>query len=498
MAKFNTKKIGTKTTNLAGGNAYSLTPEFELASILLTSFGENQYYRTDDETFSRLDELIPKVGENFARKAAIYARKEFGMRSITHAYAGIIGHTIKGAEWTKDFFDEIVYRPDDITEILSFTLENYGKPIPNAMKKGLGKALSRFNEYALGKYAEKKKDISLVDAVNLLHPPHTEAIKKLIKGTLSPPKTWEVLLTQAGQNTKDEEEKKRRKAAVWETLLTEKQLGYFALLRNLRNIAIQAPYMLDEALTQLIDKTAIKNSLIFPFRFSTAIAQFQKKNYDYAVNIQNIPQELCTKIVRALNKAMEFSLDNIPEFNGETLIVIDTSGSMKGKPIEIASLFGAALFKKMGADIMVFSNSAHYIRGMNPDDTLASIKQNIKREVAFAGTNFHSIFKTANRTYDRIIILSDMQGWMDDLAWDTWESPGAPKKSFSDYCEKYKTRPYLYSFDLQGYGTAQFPENKVFCIAGFSDKIFDIMKLLEQDPKALVNTIEGYNTSRKG
>ena len=38
--------------------------------------------------------------------------------------------------------------------------------------------------------------------------------------------------------------------------------------------------------------------------------------------------------------------------------------------------------------------------------------------------------------------------------------------------------------------STQFPENNVYCLAGFSDKIFDIMKLLESDKKALVKKIE--------
>lgn len=36
----------------------------------------------------------------------------------------------------------------------------------------------------------------------------------------------------------------------------------------------------------------------------------------------------------------------------------------------------------------------------------------------------------------------------------------------------------------------QFPENNVFCLAGFSDKVFDIMWLMETDKKALYNEIK--------
>ena len=39
----------------------------------------------------------------------------------------------------------------------------------------------------------------------------------------------------------------------------------------------------------------------------------------------------------------------------------------------------------------------------------------------------------------------------------------------------------FYSFDLAGYGTLQIPQKDVYCLAGFSDKIFDIMKYYESD-----------------
>jgi hypothetical protein len=48
---------------------------------------------------------------------------------------------------------------------------------------------------------------------------------------------------------------------------------------------------------------------------------------------------------------------------------------------------------------------------------------------------------------------------------------------------------YVYSWDLNGLGTMQLPENNVFALAGFSDKVFDVMKFLKTDKKALLNRI---------
>ncbi len=87
-----------------------------------------------------------------------------------------------------------------------------------------------------------------------------------------------------------------------------------------------------------------------------------------------------------------------------------------------------------------------------------------------------------SKAYDRIVILSDMQGWI---------GGGAPTKAFARYKQRFGANPYLYSFDLQGYGSLQFPEDKVFALAGFSDKVFDLMRVLETDRGAVVKAIEG-------
>jgi hypothetical protein len=105
----------------------------------------------------------------------------------------------------------------------------------------------------------------------------------------------------------------------------------------------------------------------------------------------------------------------------------------------------------------------------------------LEKRMTGGGTDFHSIFKKMNKAYDRVIILSDMQGW---VGYDS------PKKEFNDYCKKYNCKPIVYSFDLAGYGDMQFPEQNVFCLAGFSEKVFDVMKMLETDKAAMIKEIE--------
>lgn len=471
MSRFNTTSTGIKVENFAGGQAYIQSPELELISILLTSFANDQFYTSANDTFERLKALIAQCDKKLVAKAALYARTVFGMRSISHVVASELAKHISGEKWAKDFYNAIIYRPDDMSEIVSYHTSKNGK-LPNSMKKGLAKAFSKFDKYALAKYRGEGKGYKLVDIVNLVHPTPTEenkeAIELLMKGELKSFDTWESELTKAGQAATNEDEKAEFKKEVWTSLIKEKKIKYFALLRNLRNIIEQAPEVIGEALEILTNETLIKKSLVLPFRFTTA--------FDEIMKLDN--GQIVRNVLIALNKAVDISISNIPKFDGDTLVVLDVSGSMEGRPAQIGSLFSAVLIKSNNADFIVFSDNAQY-RNINPLDSTITIANSIR--FSSGGTNFKAIFKTANKKYDRVIILSDMQGW---IGHDT------PIAEYNQWKKATGANPFVYSFDLNSYGSMQFPEQNVFALAGFSERIFDIMKLMEQDKAALINKIK--------
>jgi 60 kDa SS-A/Ro ribonucleoprotein len=476
MSKFNTKKIVEKVENKAGGQAYKQSDEMAFVSLLLTSFVKDQFYRKANESLSDMKGYIKKIKDKeFLAKSAIFARDEFGMRSITHALAGELASEISGKEWSKNFYSKVVSRVDDMSEILSYYLQNKtdikSPKFPNSLKKGFAKAFDKFDGYQLAKYRTENKDVKLVDIVNLVHPTPTkkngEALSQLINGDLKSNGTWESMLTSAGQKANDEEELKDLKADAWDELLTTRKLGYFATLRNLRNIITQAPNSVTKACEMLVDENLIAKSKVLPFRFSKAYDEISKLDSNKEVR----------DVLKAINEALNISVMNVPKLDGETLVVIDVSGSMSGTPSEIASLFGAMLIKANECDVMTFATKAEYIN-YDPSDTVISLRN--KFRFSGGGTNFQDIFKKASKKYDRIIILSDCQGW---IGYTT------PVKEYNQYKKDFNANTKIYSWDLSGLSTLQFPENQVYCLAGFSDKVFDIMKMLEQDKKALVNKI---------
>lgn len=478
MSKFNATipKGKTKTTNFAGGEAYKQSKELELVSILLTSFVSDTFYRSSNDTLERLKSLLSEVDPKFAAKAAIFARDKFGMRSITHALAGELTSHSTGLDWAKNFYDKVVVRPDDMMEIMGYYLSNKTdakKPkFPNSLKKGFAKAFDRFDGYQIAKYKADSKEVKLVDVVNLVHPVPTsknkEALSQLISGDLKNTQTWESMLSQAGQQASNEEELSQLKSDAWKELISSKKIGYFALLRNIRNIINQAPDSINEACQLLTNERMIQSSRVLPFRFKTAHDE-----------ISNLPSSSATRnVLVALDSALGISVSNVPKFDGETLVVVDVSGSMSGKPSEIASLFAAILAKSNNCDVMTFANNAKYVN-YNPNDSVLTIRNSFR--FTGGGTNFQDIFLKANKPYSRVILLSDMQGW---IGYNT------PSKQFAQYKEKFGANPFVYSWDLQGLGSMQFPENNVFALAGFSDKVFDVMKWLETDRNQLYKMID--------
>jgi hypothetical protein len=482
MSRFNIfskAKSAPDTINRAGGEAYRASAEYRLASLLLTSFVTDQFYRDADGALKELTDLIERVDPGFAARAAVYARKEYGMRTITHAAAALLSKRLSGHQDAKAFYNQVVVRPDDMLEIRAALKLMGERKLTNGMKKGFAAAFDRFDGYQIAKYRADNKDIKLVDMVNLVHPVPTQrnaaALQALVDGTLTNTETWEAKLSAAGTEATSAEDKADRKAAAWSGLLRENKLGYFALLRNLRNILTQAPDLVTIACDQLIDVKRLRGSKVLPFRLLTAYKQFSGDGRNER------------KVLDALERAADLACGNMPQLEN-TLVVIDNSGSMAcpvagskhAKCNETGALFGFALAKRSGADLMEFGTEARMIPYRNSETALGFAMKFEKNNKVGHGTDFKAIFNKIGKSYDRIVIFSDMQGWM---------GYNCPKDAFKEYKRRTGADPFIYSVDLAGYGSLQFPETKVATMAGFSEKMFEVMAMAETDPQALINRV---------
>lgn len=494
MSKFNVQSESTKVTNLAGGQAFQQSPKLAFVSMLLTSLLKDQYYKTEGETMKDLVNFIDTIADKkFIAKASIYARNEFGMRSITHVVAAELAKRVKGETWMRPYLIKNFHRADDMTETWSYYMSKYGDPVPNSLRVAVKRAFNKFDDYQLAKYRAQDKKVSMLDLINYTHPVATEKNKKsmggIIKDTLKASGTWNAELASAGRNADGDTEKEEMKKEVWASLIKENKLPYFAAIRNIRNIVQQAPELIDDLCKVIENEAMLKRSLLFPFRFVTAVKQLQLDGI-------NEP-----RIYKSLNVALEKSFDNVPKLDGRTLVAIDHSASMDSNGaskqltmFEIGALFGITLAKSNNADIIYFGSIAKYA-AFNPMDstpTLINYLDSLNKGSSYwgaeykgtdvgHGTNFTSVFQEANKKYDRICFFSDMQGWMNG---------GAPMADLASYKARVGANPKIYSFDLAGHSTSMFPEQDIYCLAGFSDKVFSLMKLMESDRQVMLTAIE--------
>lgn len=509
MARYNKKATPTFTpvANHQGGMGYKYDPKIELVSILATGL-DNKYYEKLGEREQRLTKVIDEVAKKdktFAAKALVYARTVMGQRTVTHFGAVQLAKHLAGDSLGSRFYSKrarkgnvggIVYRLDDMLEIAScYQAMNPGKPFSNAIKRGFKAALESADEYELAKYQAKNRDLSLVDIVNLVHPKPTEdmapVFARLMKGELKQFNTVEDKNTKAGQEvaakvkagklTKEEAVKELAEAKEdnYAELIQTRKIGYLALLRNLRNI-LKTGAKVDivrEACELLTDKKLIKQSLVFPHQIDLALE----------IMIDEFGASKAMPFIKALNTAYELAIPNLSELfpAGRTAVVFDSSGSMSS-PIRLANrnngseaaiakaaLIAATLAKGIGADVYHFADRSVKIN-FNPLDTVNTLKNKFKGEQGKVGygTAFDSIFKTLGTNYDRVFVISDMQG--------------------NSYLERsaYKNM-HVYSIDLCGYGTTMFkPGNQVYALHGYSADIYELVKKVEIDPKALIKAIE--------
>lgn len=499
MSRFNTaqKTSRRQVTNRAGGPAFAHSPHLQFVTLILTSFVSDGYYSKADETLARLRNLLIEINDwEFVAKAAVYARRVFGMRSITHVLAGEIAHHVSGVEWKRRFFKSIVRRPDDMLEIMGYYFATYAqsktgrngakvyRKIPRAMRRGFADRLALLSEQDLAKYRASGKELSMVDLVNICHPAKTEAINKLMTGSLGSANTWEANLSKAGASASTDAEKAEAKADVWKTMIADRTIGHMALLRNLRNIVQQARDQVAAACELLVDDKRIKQSLVFPYRYLAAYRMLERTPGT-------------SRVLSALSIAAGKALQNVPDIGGRTLVAIDTSGSMTMRlsdnsmmrHVDVAAVFAAALAKGSEVDLMAWANTAKYANvplGNEIFATIAGLEQ-INGDVGH-GTSLASAFDAAGSTvYDRIVVISDMEVWARSAY-----SGYSAQSALDAYKRRTGADPFIYVLDTSGGGTTPVMTGKMATLAGYSDKVFDLMGKAEQDPHILISTIENY------
>lgn len=551
MSKYNAKAEGVKPTvvNAMGENAYQLSAKEELVSTCMTTFlSGDHYYETEKEVVNRIVNKLNEVDPLFAAKLALYVRNEGNLRSVSHLIAATIAKRASGTEWSKRFYNKIVVRPDDMSEILSaYAVQNKMdlkkiRKIPNAIKKGFKTALERLDAYQIDKYKMNSRQVKMLDLVNLFHPKGTQrnqqAYHNLVNGEslagLYASKVLEKEMAKAGQKTQGksvQEKEAAKKEAIENVLSNVKGMPIMNLLRNLRNIILYAPKSVDDACAQLTNETAVLNSRLLPFRFATAYEEIEKMSFsdkksdtsiafeeDY--NNQTITAtefaELKEKVLNAIEDALQISCQNIPELEGNTAILIDHSGSVRGDSggssrVSAFSKTTSAMIGNLFGSMMAYRQKNVYI-GLFGDRLIPVKVDRSQRLLDFNKKSFdkgancgggteqgiYDFFRQAVREkkkIDNIIVFSDCQiGSSGSTSW--YGTSGTERSAtFQDLIKQFRKINPLCNIivvdihNTRGNNVFYKPE-RVLNIAGWSANIFDVIKSNTKGFGAILKEIE--------
>ena len=500
--KFNfLRKSNSVVTNYEGAKAYTMTPAEELYSAVVTTGLSNSTYEKGNDRLARIQSLILKNDPEFVAKLAVYARKDMYLRSIPLVLTTELAKQTSGTDLVSRTVDGVIQRADEITELLAYyqlanertDLKKLNK-LSKQIQKGLVKSFNKFDEYQFAKY-NRKAEVTLKDALFLVHPKakdeNQQAIfNKIVNDSLETPYTWEVELSVLGQTKfANDAEKKLAFKNKWEELIFSNKLGYMATLRNLRNI-LEANVSSDamyKVCNYLSDEKAVRNSKQLPFRFLSAYRE-----------LKTIDSPYLSSILEALEDAVMVSAKNIKGFGFDTSVVIaaDVSGSMQ-QPVSPKSkvlLYDIGLLMSM----MLQSQCKNVVSGMFGDTwkrvpmpkngILRNVDAFYKREgeVGYSTNGYLVNEDLLNRRekVDKVMLFTDTQLWDSNGGRNSFENSWNQYKSFNPNAK-------LYLFDLAGYGKQPLDvrKNDVYLIAGWSDKIFDVLNALE-DRKSAVEMIK--------
>lgn len=447
MATMNSKR-GTasvtrdkKTTlNHHGSVVHQLDSLETLFSKVLGSlFGESTHYekRTAEKDYEDLCKIIEKVDDEdieyvlkIARLGREYNMIQYPLSVLT---ACMNDDRFKGQSFVDEatgrnklqsYSQYIIRRGKDILDILATQMNVYGfqtkgrgknkhreTPIPMQMRKVLKGKIESFNEYQLSKALGESKQVSMSDAIKLLHPDPTNSrvrenfYKDIIEGKVKMGDDSKQVQSEIAKvNNKNS---KTTKKDVVKSIDTSTVMAIVKNLVALDRAGVLADKKaVDSIVAKLTDKKEVQKSRLLPFRFYSA--------YKEVSSLRS--SEGKRRVLDALVEALDLSIDNLQDIVGYSAILIDLSGSMNHSissmssvtAREVACVLGAICAKKGIADVYVFADKCELVE-VSKKSTVMDISDKLINTYVGGCTNLDTALRKieASGTYTNLIILSD-------------------------------------------------------------------------------------------
>jgi hypothetical protein len=457
MSKLNVKRTPVKQTPRANrvtgfsanGNLQFVKNDLQkvIEGVITSVYGVDSLYKTANARLTVLQQAMRGVvkangvtGLEVLARVILWARHKVGLRTMPIVMGVELFKIAREFnlkfEHDRRFVYLLIRRADELTDFYAHALTVFGVKgkVPQAIKKGVGDAFNKFDAYQLAKYnREQAGTLTMRQLLRIVHAVPQDQVKsdifaKLMNETLESPNTWEVRLSANGALPANE---RMSKADLWTELVMTRgsgELGYMALIRNLRNIvdafatdsmnAMSASMfkaglinkrddVLKEVAARLTNPVAVAKAQVLPWTIFNA--------YDIGI-AHDFPQVL----MNALSTAADLSVSNVPSLGDNVWLIGDVSGSMtaggvgKNTPIRLLAIMGAALFKASNGNVKLslFSDNATFAKNMNPGDSVMTLVKSIMSQSYGGGTNLASaLAQRSSLGYepDAVVVMSDME-----------------------------------------------------------------------------------------
>lgn len=490
------RAVKADTKNSAGGRAFKQSAENSLAQYAATGMLGGGFYHKAQDQLEAVLQLANQVSPEFLAKVAIFSRQQGYLKDMPALLLAILTVTDKTEDkrYFKAAFKGVVTNGKMLRNFVQIMRSGVvgRSSLGSAPKKMVQKWLDSASDEYLFKQTVGN-DPSLADVIKMVHPRPSDkkrdnlyayiigkkydgrSLPKLVKdfekfkkgsaGDRVVPNVPFQMLTSL--DLSDKEWKEIAKNGAWQ--FTRMNLNTFE-----RHGIFKDKVLTKQLATRLADEKLVRKSMAYPYQLFQAY-----KNVDAGVP---------GSITNALHDAMEVSLENIPEFDGDVVVAIDQSGSMGSgvsggysysAPVtcaDVATLFAVAIKRKNPDALTLGFDTNTRVHKMDPRDTVMT---NINKfRLIGGGTDCSSPIKYLNskkKKADLVVLLSDMESWADHYG---WYGGSTGVQGEWDAFKRRNPNARLVCVNIHGSTSTTQAKDRtdVLNVGGFNDRFFDVIK----------------------
>lgn len=484
------------TKNLAGGNAFAMGSEAQLAQYVLTGTFHNTFYADAKEDFARVLALAANVPAEFLAKLAVYGRQSGFMKDSPALLLAVL--SVRDPVLFAKVFDRVV---DDAKMLRNFVqIVRSGVAGRKSLGSGPQARVAQWlNDANVNRLLNGTvgSDPSLADVIKLARPKplnkEREAfygwvLGKPVDAACLPPRVQELLAFRADPAGKsvppvefrlvdhylgDAQWKDVARNASWQ--MTRINLNTF-----MRHGVYEDVELVRVIADRLANRALIAQSKVMPYQLLAA--------YRHSHNA------LPALLVEALHAALDMAVDNVPALPGRVAVCPDVSGSMQspvtgrsGVPskvrcIDVAALVTASILaKNKDALVLPFDSAVRDVRLSARDSVLTNAEKlaSIRGGATAVSAPLRALVHS-RQVVDAVVYVSDYESWRDaDGALGRVDGRVGVSTATQNLWDVYKRiapAAKLVALDVTPNATVQARSAAdTLNIGGFSDAVFDVV-----------------------